>query len=342
MQSLSSVLKATGDIEIDYSEPENIERFLLTLGPTADFEAAVREAQRGLEETPEESSAHMGYAREFERLIILRARYIARDALAAGRPEGCFCLGLGGRRPRFTQSELKIYSETCTCPDGLRVQQAQDEIRAEENRKREAERAMRLFGRAQVPSRFAGCTLSSFPVTEASKASLARLKEWLTTPDVDADDTVWNAWIDRNKESLFLYGSYGVGKTGLAVGILRSKIADEGGGLFFTVPTLLDHIRRTYAPNPVADEHEIIQTVKNAPLLVLDDLGAERVTEWVREKLFTIINHRHDENLPTIFTSNLDIAELGQHIGERTTWRIVEMATLIHIEGPNLRNPKGA
>lgn len=337
MKPLREALQDYRERPIDYRDPEYIERYLLNLGATTAIEKRVANATTMRDSLEKESSAWAAADSDLRLLTDAAQRYAWRDEIAAERPEGCWCLGVGGRWSRFTQAETKIFSETCGCPDGLRVKDSQERALVTERRQLEAERATRLFGKAQVPARFEGCTLHSFPASDAIKPSLAKIKDWLTPPSDDADEARWDAWIATNKRSLLLHGPYGVGKTGLAVGILRMKVADAGGGLFFTVPTLLDHIRRTYGPNPVADEHEIVQAVKTTPFLVLDDLGAERVTEWVREKLFTIINHRHDEDLPTVFTSNLDIAELGQHIGERTTWRIVEMATVIHVDGPNLR-----
>jgi DNA replication protein DnaC len=77
--------------------------------------------------------------------------------------------------------------------------------------------------------------------------------------------------------------------------------------------------------------------VRTVPLCVLDDIGAERVTDWVRERLFVIVNARHDADLPTIFTSNLAPPALDDHLGERTMWRIIEMCEVVHLDGPNLR-----
>jgi DNA replication protein DnaC len=83
----------------------------------------------------------------------------------------------------------------------------------------------------------------------------------------------------------------------------------------------------------------VLGAVKNTTLLVLDDVGSERVNDWVQEKLFVIINHRHDYHMETIFTSNLSPAQLVRHLGERTAWRILEMCAVVHLDGPNLRLP---
>lgn len=340
MQSLGEVL--TGKLPpVDFRDPDYIERVLVGLQDTAHVE-------RSLTGIVIEQKGHVEGASAWLRLDDLRKgleaqleRCQQRDTLQAERPAECWCLGLGGKGRRHTVDGESVFSETCDCTEGQAAATRKREIQAAADAKRHADLAARLFGKAGVPSRFAGCTFKSFPVTDRSRASLAAVRDWVTYPPDDASKADWDAWCERSKLSLLLHGPYGVGKTGLAVAILRIKTREEAG-LFFTVPDLLDCIRRTYGPNPIANEHEVVESVKNAPFLVLDDLGAERVTEWVREKLFTIINHRHDEDLPTVFTSNLDIAQLGEHIGERTTWRIVEMATVIHVDGPNLRASKGA
>lgn len=346
MKSLREALQKHRERPIDYRDPEYIERFLLDLGPTIALDTRIADAILRRDVQAEGSSSWQIADAEVRRLSETAQRIAWRDELAADRPEDCFCLGLGGHQPRYTQGRLKVYSEYCSCADGQRIKASQARELAEEWQRLETERAAKLFGKAQVPARFSDVTLESYPVSDRTRESYAAVKLWLDGPqegpDEHANVKAFNAWKTGRKRSLLLHGPYGVGKTGLAIGILRLEINTFGGGLFFTVPTLLDHIRRTYGPNPIADEHEIVQAVKTTPFLVLDDLGAERVTEWVREKLFTIINHRHDEDLPTVFTSNLDMAELGQHIGERTTWRIVEMCQVIHVDGPNLRDMKGA
>lgn len=140
------------------------------------------------------------------------------------------------------------------------------------------------------------------------------------------------------KRSLMLYGGFGVGKTWLAIQLLRLIVERFAyDALFITTPELLDRIRETYSGRAEDAEAEVLQAVKDTTLLVLDDLGAERVTDWVQEKLFTIINHRHDHRLATIFTSNLTPGQLASHLGDRIEWRVVEMAECLRLDGPNLR-----
>lgn len=181
-----------------------------------------------------------------------------------------------------------------------------------------------LFQQSGVPDHFEDHTLMNYP---GSAATAERVRQWV----VDEDHT--------EKFSLLLYGKYGVGKTGLAVGALRLwQELHHSAALFMTVPALLDAIRSSYdhaAGGPT--ETKIMSQAKDVDLLVLDDLGAERATDWVQEKLFTLVNHRHDWHLATIFTSNLAPKALAGHIGERTAWRIMEMAECLAVDGPNLR-----
>ena len=109
--------------------------------------------------------------------------------------------------------------------------------------------------------------------------------------------------------------------------------------LFVTVPELLDNMRGTYN-DPGRDIDEWMDSVKNAELLLLDDLGAERANDWVRERIFVIVNHRYREELPTIFTSNIGPKDLAAQLGERTASRIIAMCDWISLEGEDYRESR--
>jgi DNA replication protein DnaC len=78
------------------------------------------------------------------------------------------------------------------------------------------------------------------------------------------------------------------------------------------------------------------QPLREVPLLVLDDLGAERLTDWVTEALFRLINHRFEWRLRTVITTNYSPNEMAERVGERTWWRVVQLADLVRVAGPNL------
>ncbi len=116
---------------------------------------------------------------------------------------------------------------------------------------------------------------------------------------------------------LFLEGNYGCGKTHLAAAVANYRLAQGDSVLFMTVPDLLDHLRATFGPTSDITYDDLFDRVRNVPLLVLDDLGAESPTPWAREKLFQIINHRYLHRLSTVITTNADVDRLDPRVRSR-------------------------
>lgn len=117
---------------------------------------------------------------------------------------------------------------------------------------------------------------------------------------------------------LFLYGPCGTGKTHLAVSIARYAMQWHNMSVYFAVvPDLLDHLRATFDPSSGSAYDERFTTIRNAQMLVLDDLGTENATPWAKEKLYQIINHRYMEQLPTVITSNVDQRKVEDRILSR-------------------------
>jgi DNA replication protein DnaC len=191
------------------------------------------------------------------------------------------------------------------------------------NDQREWERARRdarvatLRERSGLSKRMRSYTFDNFDmavdesVREACQKAMAYVDNW-----------------EENREEgrgLYFCGGIGAGKTHLAVAVMNKLMQKERvPALFVTVPEFLDNLRGAYMI-PGRDLDEWMDAVKNADLLVLDDLGSEKPTEWVRERLFVIVNHRYREALPTIFTSNVGAQDLFTQLGERTASRIVAM-----------------
>ena len=122
----------------------------------------------------------------------------------------------------------------------------------------------------------------------------------------------------ENPEGWLLFqGNYGSGKTHLAVAIANYRLERGESVLFMTVPDLLDHLRSTFAPSSEAQYDEMFERVRNTPLLVLDDLGAESATPWAQEKLFQLINHRYLHRHHTVITTNVDLDKIDPRIRSR-------------------------
>lgn len=118
---------------------------------------------------------------------------------------------------------------------------------------------------------------------------------------------------------LVLSGPSGCGKTHLAVAIAGSCINAGQAVIFMVTPDLLDHLRSAYQPGSDVGYDDLFELVRSAPVLVLDDLGVQSSTPWAEEKLFQLINHRYNSQLPTVFTTNLDPEEFEPRIESRLT-----------------------
>ena len=131
--------------------------------------------------------------------------------------------------------------------------------------------------------------------------ALARAKDYAAHPE---------GW-------LALTGPSGCGKTHLAAAVANSLI-ERGQTVFFAfVPDLLDHLRGAYSPDSPISYDDLFQQVKDAPVLVLDDLGAQSGTPWAREKLLQIFNYRFNERMPTVFTVRGPLERLEDGIRSR-------------------------
>ena len=137
-----------------------------------------------------------------------------------------------------------------------------------------------------------------------------------------------------------MIGGYGTGKTHLAVAILRETAEAGIPGMFVVVPDLLGKMRASFnLKDGKADE--LVTTAKNAPLLVLDDLGAENPSPWVVELIYVLINHRYEHMLPTVITTNCNGRELEEMFGRRVVSRLAEMTVPVNIRAEDYRM-KGA
>jgi DNA replication protein DnaC len=127
-------------------------------------------------------------------------------------------------------------------------------------------------------------------------------------------------------EGLWLMGDVGTGKTSLAM--LVSKAAVEAGRTvaIYSLPRLLSRIRRTYDAEAREQSYlEFFERLTEVDLLHIDDLGAEKRSDWVLEQLYAIVNERYESQRAVVVTTNLDQAALEEQIGPRTVSRLVEI-----------------
>ena len=129
---------------------------------------------------------------------------------------------------------------------------------------------------------------------------------------------------------LVLMGTSGGGKTHIAAAVANYCIGLRVRTFFMVVPDLLDHLRATFGPNSEVTYDELFEQVRNVPLLVLDDLGAQTSSPWATEKLYQVLNHRFNAQLPTVITMNMSLDRLDESLQSRLT--DPALSTVIEVE----------
>jgi DNA replication protein DnaC len=230
-------------------------------------------------------------------------------------------------------------------PDGTRA--------AEPCTCRQEQRISRSLLRSRIPRRYEHCSLESY------EASFPGSDRSLSSAHLMARRFVDGYPATTEGHGLLLTGSIGIGKTHLAVGILQALVIEKGvQGLFCDYRELLKEIQNSYNPQVATTELEILRPVFEAEVLILDELGAAKPTEWVWDTVAHILNTRYNDKRTTIITTNYADLQpggvggntasramreetLGDRIGERMRSRLAEMCVVIEMRGEDFRRTVG-
>lgn len=192
----------------------------------------------------------------------------------------------------------------------------------------------RNFTESRIPAKFKNAELETYrPDTDSQRDALRLAKKFVEEFPGDG-------------RGLVLYGPTGVGKTHLAVALLKAVIRHKGArGYFFVTNELLRLVRETYNRSVEETEMEILKPVLEADVLVMDDLGFEKTSEWVQETLGLVINTRYNAKRATIVTSNLrdpmdntDMSSFMVQLGVRSRSRLIEMCQWVEVQGTDVRD----
>jgi DNA replication protein DnaC len=240
----------------------------------------------------------------------------------------------------------------CAICDGVglvRVVDAQGQWVSRACECQEMEREERRLAAAHIPERYRHYTLDGYETAfRGADSSLGRAH-------LTARKFVEAYPVDTAGKGLLFTGSIGVGKTHLAVGVLRRLVQERGvRGLFVDYRELLKSIQNSYNPQVQTTELELLKPVFAAEVLVLDDLGAQKPNEWVWDTVALILNTRYNDKQTTIITTNYaDLAAgngsqteaeraareqtLGDRIGDRMRSRLAEMCVRVEMSGEDFR-----
>ena len=217
-------------------------------------------------------------------------------------------LGVLLRVPIACQCEIEMEEEL----------KRQDEARAKQ------ERLKRVLAMSNLGERFKDASFDSWAHDPSTEGCFEAMKQY-------AED------FNRETETGFcIYGKAGNGKSHLAAALVNRVIERGYTAVFIEVPDLFSQIKATYSGE--GSEDSILRSLSSCNLLVLDDAGAERPSEWVQEKFFQIINSRYKNRLPIVITTNTkDMAGLEEIIGFRAYDRVLEMCKPLKNNGESYR-----
>jgi DNA replication protein DnaC len=182
-----------------------------------------------------------------------------------------------------------------------------------------AERLRRARSRgiaSVIPAKYRGVSFERPPVTDIEPMVVRVVRSF--TEELDAN-------LDAGK-GLWLMGDTGTGKTTLAMLVSKTALAAGRTVAIYSLPKLLARIRRTYDAEPgQASYLALFEQLTSVDLLHIDDLGAEKRSDWVLEQLYALVNERYEAQRSILVTTNLDEAALEEQIGPRTVSRLVEI-----------------
>jgi DNA replication protein DnaC len=167
-----------------------------------------------------------------------------------------------------------------------------------------------------IPPRYRGVSFERPPVTEIEPTVVRFVRNWV-------EDLEANIGAGRG---LWLMGDTGTGKTTLAMLVSKMALQESHSVAIYSLPKLLARIRRTYDSEPGGDSYlAFFERLTSVDLLHIDDLGAEKRSDWVLEQLYALVNERYESQRSMLVTTNLDQQQLEEQIGPRTVSRLVEI-----------------
>jgi DNA replication protein DnaC len=184
---------------------------------------------------------------------------------------------------------------------------------------------------AVIPRKYRGVSFDRPPVTELPGPQVQMVRHFVR--DVDAN-------VDAGR-GLWFEGDVGTGKTTLAMLVSRAALDAGRSVAIYSLPRLLAEIRATFEDGAEGSYVDFLDRLAVVDLLHVDDVGAERSSEWVLEQLYAIVNARYEDERSMVITTNLSQERLEEQIGKRTVSRLKEMCEPVPLYGQDARGLYG-
>ncbi len=212
----------------------------------------------------------------------------------------------------YIENIAKAYSR-CNCEEANKIWKKHDELSEKEKIKEfNLKQIDKLFQNNNLGKRQLNSTFENYKITNKNKKAYENAKKYA--------NKLINGETDKG---LFITGTFGVGKTYLASCIANETIKNKSTVVFGTLIQLLDYIKDTYKDSDMSDK-EYLNLYSSVYLLIIDDLGKEKPTEWVLEKLFLIVNNRYNNYLPIVITTNYNRNQLRERLCVNKNYSMVD------------------
>jgi DNA replication protein DnaC len=180
---------------------------------------------------------------------------------------------------------------------------------------------------AVIPRKYKDVSFDRNPVAQMTDTVVRQIRGYVRNLDANLEQG----------RGVWLFGEVGTGKTTLAMLVAKAALEAGHSVAIYSMPRLLNEIRRTYDEGSDSSYIQLLDRLSEVDLLHIDDVGAEKSSDWVLEQLYAIVNARYEAQRSMTITTNLSYEDLVEQIGHRTVSRLVEMCEQIPLLGRDQR-----
>ena len=185
---------------------------------------------------------------------------------------------------------------------------------------------------AVIPRKYRNASFDRAPVTDMPGPQVQVVKRFVREIEGNLD----------TGRGLWFYGTVGTGKTTLAMLVSQAALDAGHSVAIYSLPRLLAEIRATFETDSEGSYVDFLDRLAAVDLLHVDDVGAERTSDWVLEQLYAIVNARYEDERSIVITTNLERDALAEQINERTVSRLEEMCEVLPLWGADARQQRPA